>query len=353
MSGSDAAPRRILLVRLSAIGDIVFASPLVASLRRAWPDAYLAWLAQPACAPLLRHHPDLDAVIEWPDLRLSARWDQGRPLSLLREARGLVADLRTRRFDLALDLQGLMKSALPAWLSGARERIGLGSREGSGLLMTQVVDRGPDSERIGSEYLHLAQTLGLPTNDFSMAIHCGPADAAAAEALIAEHGLANGYTVICPFTTRPQKHWFAERWVALAWRLRSETGFPVVMLGGPGDQTEGRAIARASDGAIMDLTGRTSLLTAAALIHRCGALIGVDTGLSHMGIAFARPTLLLFGSTCPYTDAARPNARVLYHERPCSPCRRRPTCDGAFHCMRDISVAEVMGALHSLPGFAP
>ena len=353
MNPGTPAPRRVLLVRLSAIGDIVFASPLVASLRRAWPDAYLAWLAQPACAPLLRHHPDLDAVIEWPDLRLSARWDQGRPLSLLREARGLVADLRTRRFDLALDLQGLMKSALPAWLSGARERIGLGSREGSGLLMTRVVDRGPHSGRIGSEYLHLAQTLGLSTDDFSMAIHYGPEDAAAAEELIAEHGLANGYTLICPFTTRPQKHWFAERWVDLARRLRSETGFPVVMLGGPGDRTEGRAIARASDGVIMDLTGRTSLLTAAALIHRCGALIGVDTGLSHMGIAFARPTLLLFGSTCPYTDTTRSNARVLYHERPCSPCRRRPTCDGAFHCMRDISVAEVMGALRSLPGFAP
>jgi heptosyltransferase-1 len=67
-----------------------------------------------------------------------------------------------------------------------------------------------------------------------------------------------------------------------------------------------------------------------------------------MGIAFNRPSVLLFGSTCPYTETGNANARVLYHPRPCSPCRRRPTCDGAFSCMRDIEVDEVISTLVEL-----
>ncbi|KAA6184653.1 glycosyltransferase family 9 protein [Thiohalocapsa marina] len=343
-------PRRILLVRLSAIGDIVFASPLAAAFRRAWPEAHIAWLVQPDCAPLLRHHPDLDEIIEWPYARLRAHWRAGRRRVLWGEARALIAGLRAREFDLAVDLQGLLKSALPARLSGAPVRIGLGSREGSRLLMTRVVAPPPDEPRIGSEYLHLARTLGLPLDGFEMAIHYDAASARAAESLLADRGLGNGAVVICPFTTRPQKHWIGERWVALARRLKAETGSPVLMLGGPGDQDAAAAMATAAGDALVDLTGQTSLLTAAALIDRCRALIGVDTGLSHMGIAFRRPTLLLFGSTCPYLDTTRPDARVLYHPRDCSPCRRRPTCDGRFDCMRDIGVDEVFDALRALPG---
>ncbi|MFP4280951.1 MAG: glycosyltransferase family 9 protein, partial [Halochromatium sp.] len=85
---------------------------------------------------------------------------------------------------------------------------------------------------------------------------------------------------------------------------------------------------------------------------RARLVVGVDTGLSHMGIAFERPTVLLFGSTCPYTQTGRATARVLYHHRQCSPCRRRPTCDGAFTCMREIQVDEVMATLLELLGQA-
>jgi len=355
-TGESALPwispqrRRILLVRLSAIGDILFASPLVASFRRAWPEAHIAWLVQPECASLLRHHPDLDEVIEWPYPRLRQHWRTGHPLTLLRETRALIAELRERHFDLAVDLQGLMKSALPVRLSGAAERVGLGSREGSGRLMTRVVDKGPNDLRIGSEYLHLARMLDLPMDGFDMALHIVAEDAAAAEALIAEQRLEAGYVVICPFTTRPQKHWFAERWITFARRLKAETGLPVAILGGPGDRVSAAGMARAAEHEMVDLSGRTSLLSAAALIERSRAVIGVDTGLSHMGIALRRPTLLLFGSTRPYLDTTRPEAQVLYHHRSCSPCRRRPTCGGAFHCMRDIEVDEVLDALRGLPG---
>jgi heptosyltransferase-1 len=340
--------RSILLVRLSAIGDIVFASPLIAAFRRAYPDAHMAWLAQPECRPLLEHHPDLDEVIEWPVNHWRSLWRSRRYGALFRAVRGFRRDLRSRELDLAVDLQGLMKSGLLTRMTGARQRIGLGSREGSQWLMTRVIPRGGDAARIGSEYLFLAQALGLPRDDFSMAIHPGPADRRLAEDQIRRHGLGGGYAVICPFTTRPQKHWLEERWAALAGRIQRELRLPAVMLGGPADRAAAARIRAQTQGPIIDLVGETSLLGAAALIERSALVIAVDTGLGHMGIAFGRPSLLLFGSTCPYLNTTRDNARVLYHPLACSPCKRRPTCGGSFDCMRAIAVDEVLAAAGSL-----
>jgi heptosyltransferase-1 len=334
----------ILLVRLSAIGDIVFASPLIAALRRAWPRARIVWLVQSEGRVLLDHHPDLDEVIVCPLQHWRRLWKARRFGALMKGVLALRATLRTHDFDLALDLQGLLKSGALTWLSGARKRIGLGSREGSQWLMTRALPRGGDARRIGSEYLYLADTLGLPTEPFAMAIHYGESESAFVAEIVARHGLAGGYAVFCPFTTRPQKHWFEDRWQRLAARIKSEFGLTPVLLGGPADREAAARIGDASDGLLVNLAGQTSLLEAAALIDQAALLIAVDTGLGHMGIALDTPSLLLFGSTCPYLDTTRANARVLYHPLPCSPCKRRPTCGGTFDCMRRIEVDEIVSA---------
>ncbi|WP_373506447.1 glycosyltransferase family 9 protein [Thiocapsa sp.] len=344
---------KILVVRLSAIGDIVFASPLIAVLRRAYPQAHIAWLVQPEYRSLLDRHPDLDEVIVCPLGHWRRLWRERRLRELMSGIAALRTNLRERRFDLAIDLQGLLKSGALTRLSGAGERIGLGSREGSQWLMTRTVQRGGDPRRIGSEYLYLAQTLGLPADDFPMAVHYGETDADFADRVIAEHDLGDGFAVLCPFTTRPQKHWIEERWAPLAARIQADLGLTPVMLGGPADREAATRIGDSADTPLIDLTGRTSLIEAAALIERASLLIGVDTGLGHMGIAFGTPSLLLFGSTCPYLDTTRANARVLYHKLDCSPCKRRPTCDGAFTCMRLITIDEVLDAARGVLGAAP
>lgn len=346
-------PARILIVRLSAIGDIVFASPLIAALRRAYPHAHLAWLVQPECRSLLDQHPDLDEVIVCPLGHWHGLWRERRLRELVSGIAALRDTLRAGRFDLAIDLQGLLKSGALARLSGARERIGLGSREGSRWLMTRTVPRGGDVRRVGSEYLHLAQCLGLPVDDFAMAVAYGAVEATFADRIIADHDLGDGYAVLCPFTTRPQKHWIEDHWAPLAARLQTELGLTPVLLGGPADREAASRITDAAAVPILDLTGRTRLIEAAAVIDRAALLIGVDTGLSHMGIAFGIPSLLLFGSTCPYLDTTRANARVLYHPLACSPCKRRPTCEGAFTCMRLIEVDAVVTAARDLIGRAP
>jgi heptosyltransferase-1 len=336
--------RRILLIRLSAIGDVVMATPLIGALRRSYPGAYIAWLVEPAAAGLLRHNPDLDEVIVWPRGEWRGLRRAGRYAAWLRAVRDFAAALRGRRFDLAIDAQGLLKSAWWARLSGARTRIGLGSKEGSRWLMTRVIREEGDGERIGSEYLHLARTLGLEPDGFEMNIVIGQGDESWAREWA---GRTGPYAVFCPFTTRPQKHWFEERWVELAEAVKARFGLTPVLLGGPGDR-EAAARMRAASPLLASEAGNLTLAQSAALIHHAACLVGVDTGLTHMGIAFGIPTVALSGSTRPYTDTARPNARVLYQPLECSPCRRHPTCGGRYTCMRMLEVEAVARTLGGL-----
>lgn len=336
-------PRRILIIRLSAIGDIIMASGLIPALRDLWPDAHLGWLAESTHADLLQYNPRLDRVHllprgHWRELRQA-----GQYRTLAGAIRAFVATLRAERYDLVLDLQGLLKSGVWAYLCGADRRMGLGSREGSQFLMTEVIPRVMDDPRIGKEYRDLAVRLGARPGHFVMDIPV-PEDAVQrAAALLGAAGINGAHAVLAPFTTRPQKHWFDERWAELAQRLRPR--FPPILLGGPGDVERAATIEAMAGGALLNLTGRTSLTECAAIIQSAGLLVGVDTGLTHLGTAMATPTVALFGSTMPYLDTTRENGLVLYEPRACSPCHRRPTCAGRFDCMRVHTVESVLDAI--------
>jgi heptosyltransferase-1 len=350
MAARTEPPIRILVIRLSAIGDVIMASGLIPALHEAFPNARIDWLTEEANADLLRHNPRLDRLHllsrwRWRDLRRAGRYRQ-----FLREAFEVIRALRAERYDLVLDLQGLLKSGVWAALSGGGRRIGLGSREGSGLLMTEVLDRHVVSPKIGKEYRKLAEFLGAPPEAFELDIAVSDEDRAAAAELLRTASVVGNYAVIAPFTTRPQKHWFDERWAELAAGLAAGWNWPVVMLGGPGDRERAEAICALSGDGLVNLAGRTRLGQCAAVIERAKLLVGVDTGLTHLGIALRTPTLALFGSTRPYLDTGRPNARVLYEALDCSPCRRRPTCGGSFDCMRRHTAASVLGAVAELVG---
>jgi heptosyltransferase-1 len=342
-------PQAVLIIRLSALGDIVMASPLVGLLRARYPEAHIAWLVQPEGRDLLEANPALDEVIVWPRGEWRRLWREFHWWQLLGEIRRFRRELRTRNFDLAIDLQGLLKSGLWTRWSGARERIGLDSKEGSALIMTRVVRETPGDKRIGSEYRCLAEALGL-TGEFRMRVVLTEADRRFARGFAERERLAAGYAVICPFTTRPQKHWVESYWPQLAHRLREELGLGTVMLGGPGDRMAATRLREAVGGAIVDAVGGTRLREAAALIEGARLLVGVDTGLTHMGTAFEIPTIAIFGSTCPYLRTDSPRTVILYKNLECSPCKRNPTCGGAYTCMRLVTVDEVMVEARRLLG---
>ena len=371
------APRAILLVRLTARGDVLLASPVVEALRRRYPKAHIAWAVESHARSMIENHEGVDEIIvwdraAWKSMIRAARWG-----ALWRAFRELHARLRAPGFDVALDLQGLLRSGWVAWLSGAPVRIGLGSKEGSWMLMTGTVPRhGTAPGSTSLQYPYFADALGLPSEALALRLVLSDGEEDFAARFVAEHGLEGGYAALAPFTTRPQKHWFEGRWGEVVGRIHAELGLPVVILGGPADREAARRIAASGveptgpgrtisgvpeeGGArdettgtgtppplmdltapIIDLTGHTRLGEAAAVVKRAALFLGVDTCLSHVSVAFRRPSVLLFGSNIPYREAPHARARIALELQPCAPCGNRPTCGGAFWCMQALEVDEV------------
>ncbi len=340
----DKTAQTILIIRTSAMGDIVMASPLIRGLKQRFPKARLLWLVEPAFAKLLQEHPLLDGVILFDKSRWRMLLKQGKLLVLLGEIRELHNHLRQEAVDMVLDVQGLLRTRLLARLSGADERIGLISKEPGQFLMTCMVPKGGDGRRMGSEYCHLLEVLGGQAGGCQPEVYIANADQVGAQEHLTNAGVVVPYAVFAPFTTRPQKHWFDDRWAELACVLGSRLGLRSVLLGGPADTDRAERIVAATEGYAVNMAGGLALMQSAAVLSRAALVIGVDTGLVHMGTAFRRPTLALFGATRPYLETASPLTRVLYHRLPCSPCRRSPSCEGNFDCMQALTVAEVMQA---------
>ncbi|MCA6217803.1 glycosyltransferase family 9 protein [Ideonella sp. B7] len=341
-------PRRILIVRLSALGDVVLSSGLIPALKQRWPEAQLSWLVASPAAPLLTHNAQLDELLVLPLDRWKQLWRTGQRWQAWHEFRAWQRDLRARRFDLVVDPQGLFKSGVLAWLTRAPLRVSLWPREGNQLFMHGCVRPAipAAADRIISfEYRALAEALGAPGFALDLAVGEGPRQRAAQVFAQADVG-PGPIALLAPFTTRPQKHWVEARWAPLAQALRAQ-GLQPVLLGGPGDVPAAERIAPAGSG-IVNLAGRLKLDETVAAVARGQLLIGVDTGLTHMGIALGVPTVGLFGSTAPYLQGGTPQVQILYKGLPCSPCHRNPSCQGRFDCMRQLTLPEVLQAAQTV-----
>ena len=352
--------KRILIIRLSAIGDIIMASALLPPLRATWPDAHISWLVEPTGADLLRGNPHLDELIVWPRNDWQQLLKQRSYCKLLSTVGGFKQRLRDRQFDLVLDIHGLLKSGLLAKFTCAPQRIGLNSREGSQWLMTQTLTADKNDARLGSEYLQLATALALDADLFAMAITATEASQQSIQQTLTRAGFdpAAAYVVLCPFTTRPQKHWFNQRWGQLIDLLHQQTTLTPILLGSPNDNTATEEIIAAATTPsehIINMVGKTSIAEAVALVQGANLLIGVDTGFTHLGIAFNLPTIALFGATRPYLETGSINSRVLYQgeDLSCSPCRRRPTCNEQYFCMQRHTADNVFRTAQQLLQLPP
>ncbi|MDY7025845.1 MAG: glycosyltransferase family 9 protein [Pseudomonadota bacterium] len=336
----------ILIIRLSAIGDIVMSSPIAETLKQWQPEAKITWLVQPENKALLLENPNVDQIITWDKNQFKQQLKSKAWSSLHQEYKALKTQLRAEQFDLCLDLQGLMKSGLLAKLSGAKKIIGLGSKEGSQWLVHETLSRQlGDTQMISSEYRSMTEHVtGL--SQFELKNHYSEQTWVSAQSKLKQAFEDKRYWVICPFTTRPQKHWFDDYWQQLAEQL-AELGLPIVMLGGPADIAHA---AKITDGtSIINLVGQTSLLEASAIIDHASGVIGVDTGLTHMGHAAKTPTLCLFGSTQPYLKTGLTTSEVLHYPALCTPGKHdpRPECEG---CMRDLTPSLVIEHFTRLVG---
>ncbi len=334
---------RILIIRLSAIGDIVMASGILAPLKERFRVSSIDWLVQSEYKDLLVATKTIDEVLEWNRKEWVKLFKERNFIRLSKEIFSFLKRLRERRYDLVIDLQGLIKSICWLTISRGQNKLILDPKELSFFWRRRSL-YPPKSREIGSEYKFLLKRLNVPYKGFKLNIEVFDEDKKRVESLLKKLGLKiKGYLTFAPFTTRPQKKWPLNYWIELSQKI----GFNVVILGSSKDKEESKKLERESK-YLIDLTGMTNLREAIYLIQSSCGLIGVDTGFTHVAMLSKIPTIAIFGATCPYTVTDNPYGIVLYEKMPCSPCKRNPVCEDKFTCMNLITPEKVMEVFKNL-----
>ena len=357
--------RKILLIKLSAVGDVVHTIPVLNKLRRRYPMAQLDWLVTPAIAELLRHHPATTRIIEFEREAWSTPWRLAPFASYGR----LAAKLRAASYDLVVDMHGQFRTAALTLATGAPARIGFdrprarvwdasprkfpeqtrkhawqGAREGSWLAYTHHIPVPTLDLHAVDRYLNVGPILGLDSEpaDFSFPI---PQSAVSrVEALLAEHGADRAEIVImAPGTIWETKHWGTEKFAEMAGHFLSK-GLAVILIGSRRERVVCEEVAALAPGAI-DLAGMTSLSELAALIRRSAISVTNDSGPMHLAVALDRPVVSIFGPTDPvWIGPYRRADAVLHADLECSPCylRKLKHCHHDHACMHSVSAPAVI-----------
>lgn len=344
----------ILLVKLSALGDVTHTLPALTTLRRHQPQARLTWLVEETARDLIQDHPALDRVMVWSRREWMRRAKSGHWLSGLGMVRRFVRDLRDTEYDLVIDFQALLKSAVWVALARSPRKAGYGPGlrhdERSYLFLNERIPVGDPNAHAVERNLRLLEGLGFPRLPLRYDLPIGPANEAEAEALLRECGLTSGcaFVAINTLTRWPTKNWFPDRFAAVADGLEAR-GLPAVFTGAPGDRAGIDAVAAALRSPVRRVDGRTSLKTLAAVFRRARVVLSTDTGPMHMAVAVGTPVVALFGPTSPgYTGPYGDEHLVLRSGVPCSPCYRkvcRTTQVEPHGCMLRIEPGEVVEAV--------
>lgn len=329
---------RILIVRLSAIGDVVHGLPVANALRAALPSALIAWAVEGRAGDLLAGHSALDEVV-----RLKRGWlkSSGEVLKLRRR-------LKTYQFDVAIDLQGLSKSAICARLSGAKQRIGFArpdGREISTWLNNDLVP--PTARHVVDRNLELLGRLGMAPSAATFHLPEAPADTSAAELIIERQQLAGGYAVINPGAGWPSKLWPPERFAAVARHLASACGLPsLVVWAGEVERCAAEQIVAEAPGCAQ-LAPSTTLTELAALARRARLFVASDTGPLHIAAAVGTPCVGLFGPMPAWRNGPFGPANIAV-QNVCLAGSSRERRRAGPQSMQAISAQEVCAACDKL-----
>lgn len=342
-----AEPRRILMIRLSAIGDVVNTLPALTLLRRALPDAHLGFVVEDRARDVIAGHPLLDRVYVFPRrrwralLRRPGSWRQ-----LAREVRDYVRELRAERWQVALDVQSNLKGAAHALASGAPRRVGFArghDYELNHLLSTDQVTPPADRPHRVDKFASLLGALGV---DGAAREYVLPVDEAAREriaAWCAREGIVPGsYVVLHPGTSDhgADKRWPAESFAALARAVARDLQRPVIVTFGPGEEALAERVCVLAEGAARLGPATASLLELVELLRGAAVFVSADTGPMHLAAAARVPCVALFGPKDPAVYGPYGEGHVVL----------RPP--GGSRTTADVPVAAVLDAVARRVGAA-
>lgn len=286
-------PRRIALVKPSALGDIIHTLPVLAALKELFPAAAISWVVHSAYADLLVGHPDLDRVIRFDRGSWRRGWRSG-----WQATRGFWRELRQQPFDLVIDLQGLARSGLMTWLTRAPIRVGLEEcREGSRLACTHLLATDPAAIHAVDRYWRVVTALGGGQLPKRFTLPRQPAVEAWAWQQLAQ--LPRPLLMVNLGTRWETKRWPVSHFVAVVRDLQARDGGTPVLLGGPGEELLAAQFSAELAGPTLNLAGQTTLPQLVSLVAQADLVLSNDSGPMHLAAALGRPVFAPFTCTDP------------------------------------------------------
>jgi len=348
---------KILIVKLSAIGDVIHTLPALAALRRHYPEARIDWLVEDAAADLVQGHAALSRVLVWPRREFLKLLKAGNLSPAIRLFLTLLLQLRDTRYDLIIDFQALLKSSLWIFLSKGRRKAGFGPgmehAEKSHLFLNERIPAVSMGVHALDRGLTLLQALGIPSSQVLYDLPIGRKDEGAAQQLLFESDVPTDQPLVAinPVAKWPTKLWAAERFRELAERLLKK-GFQVVFTGSKEDRPFIDEMVGALSPSVTRLDGRTTLKVLAAVYRLASVVVSTDTGPMHLAAAVGTPVVALFGPTAPWRTGPYGKGHVVLRAGVgCSPCFSRSckTTDlEPMACMNRITVEQVVDAVTRL-----
>jgi lipopolysaccharide heptosyltransferase I len=327
----------VLIVRLGALGDIVHAIPAAAALRAAFPAARIDWLVDAKHREILELVPVIDRVLplEQPTLR---GWI------------GATRHLRARRYDVALDFQGLMKSAVLARASGARRVLGFSiwhlREKGARPFYSESVGGSTGSPHVVYKNLRLLEALDIrnPSIEFPLS----HVDSPARDAILAD-AAGSPFALINPGAAWPNKCWFSDRFGELASFLKDVRGLEPFVLWGPGEEGYARAVVEASGGAAR-LAPPTRLADLVEICRGASLMVSGDTGPLHIAAAVGTPIVSIFGPTDPARNGPWSPEDISVSRFDTCGCHYDRRCRQRVWCLTTVPVTEVTAAVQQRLG---
>jgi 3-deoxy-D-manno-octulosonic-acid transferase/heptosyltransferase-1 len=335
----------ILIVKLSAIGDVIHTLPSLAALRRVYPQAHITWVVEAAAADLVLNHPQLDAVL----VSRRKAWIQdvksGNFRKAWREIVQFIRDLRKRPYNLVIDFHGLLKSSIIVFLSGGKRKLGYDSlQELSGLFLNEKIPEDMDKHAV-DRYLDFPFYLGAKKERTEFILPQSVDAENKVKLLLECYGLEdNKYIAINPIAYWDTKLWDNEKFAKLADLIQEQLKIKVVFTGSESKSVE--EIAAKMKSKFINLGGKTSLMELASLFKKARMLITTDSGPMHLACAVGKPVIALFGPTDPKRTGPYGEGHIVIRDNlSCSPCFLKK-CD-MVNCMKNITPEQVYAVVES------
>ncbi len=338
---------RVLLIKPSSLGDIVHALPVLHGLRMRYPAARIDWLINKDFAPLLEKHPDVSELIVFDRRRFGQMARNPRATAAFCR---FVSELRSRNYDLVVDLQGLFRTGFLARASGATVRIGpQAAREGAGWFYSHRIPRLDDDAHAVDRSYRVAGMLGFEDVPIKFSLPIAEADVDATEHFLDQAGVAGRpLVVVAPGARWETKMWAPERFAELIDAIHERCDAACILVGAGSEVQRCEAIERCCHTAPANLVGETTLAQFAAIIRHADIVVCHDSAAVHLAAAYERPLVCITGPTNPRRTG--PYGRiedVVRLDLECSPCylRRMSQCRHDHRCMRDLGSQTVFEAV--------